>query len=646
MKKFIYLAICFLPLVIFAQKAQDVKSEIKEVTVYLEGAIVERSANVTLNAGTTELLFRGLPEGLTKELITVKTNGAVRLLEVNYRNLTPEERGIQSVAFLQDGVQKSQRELALLKTKKSAREADLNFLNTKTLYKNQDAPTPQQFKEMDAYFAARREALLLETHSLSLKISELEQKLQKDVSEIHRITNNNLMEEKALALKVEAKQAGRFAFDLSYYTAQAGWAPNYNIRVDRLDAPVTFEMVAQVDQASGEDWSNVKLTLSTGNPTLGGQIPAMQVWTLMQSGGYIPRKNSVKGFRSRSGTGGVFGYVQEAGSGLTVPFATVRITGMGVSQVATSDASGNVRFDNLPEGSYQIQAESLGYNTYSSTVYVGRGRVSSVLMRMGGGAVNLNYEIGYAAPQTRKEQRLAMASDMSDVEIASNSRRGGRVSGDAIFVDLQESEEQFTTMQYAIAQSYTILANGVPVSIPINSATIPASFTHIVRPALDDNAFLVGKIVNWQDLRLLKAKTHLFFEGVYMGESVIDPLQTADTLQLSLGRDPQIVVKRERINRKQATSLFGGTQKHTFEYKIEVRNNKRLPINLVLEDQLPLSGNKEISVNKPTFSAGGSVGQETGYLTWRKTLAPGTMSEFNFGFEVSFPSSWRINLPY
>lgn len=646
MRKFLHLFL-MLPLLAIAQQPQEVKSEIKEVTVYLDGAIVSRTATTSLSAGTSELVFRGLPIALTKELITVKTEANVRLLEVNYRALSPEERGLKSVAHLQDVIEKQQRELTTIKTKKQAREADLGFLNTKSLYKNQDNPTPQQFKEMDAYIAARRESLLMELQNLDLKIAEVQKRLQKEVSEIQRVTAENFDEEQALVVKVDAKQAGKTTFDLTYFTQHAGWTPTYNIRVDRLDAPVTFEMVAQVDQATGEDWNNVQLKLSTGNPSLGGLMPEMQVWTLFQQGGYLPRKQGLTGAgRSRQGTGAVFGYVQESGSGLTVPFATVKLTGSGISKVATADAAGNVKFADVPEGSYQISAESLGYNAYRNNVYVGRGRTTTVLMPLSGGAVLMENVITYNAPQTHRIVSKSMASDYSSEEIVANTVRGGRADGAVIFIDNLQSEEQFTTMVYGIDKAYTIKANGVPVAIQVNAARISAQFTHIVRPALDDNAFLVGKIVNWQDLRLLKAKTHLFFEGVYMGESVIDPLQTADTLQLSLGRDPQIMVTRERVNNKQSRSFFGGTQKHNFQYNIEIRNNKKLPINLVLQDQVPLSGNKEIAVSKPTIANNGTLDLETGYITWRKTLAPAAKEPFSFGFEVSFPSAWRINLPH
>ena len=645
MKNSISLLLLLLPFLSIAQQPQVLKSEISQVTVYLDGAIVTRKSAATLSPGTYELVFNNLPPGLAKDLIAVKANAAVRLLEVNYRSLSPEERGLQSVAHLQEAIEKQHKALELLRLKKQAREADLNFLQSKSLYKNQDNPTPQQFKEMDAYIATRRDALLSEVFELNEKIAAGQKRLQKEVAEIQRITAENFDEEMAIVIRVDVKQAGKAQFDISYFSAQAGWTPTYNIRVDRLDAPVAFEMVAQVDQATGEDWSNVQLQLSTGNPSLGGSMPEMNVWTLMQQGGYMPRKLGITGAgRTKTGTGSVFGAVQESGTGLSIPYATVRVVGSGLNKIVVADAAGIVKFDDLPEGSYQISAESLGYSAYRNNIYVGRGRTTNLLLTLSGGAVLMENVIKYDAPKGKKEMTR---ESYSDAEMVANTVRGGRDSSPVMFVDgMMVSEEQFTTLTYTIDKPYSIKGNGMPVAIQVNTATIPASFTHIVRPALDDNAFLVGKIVNWQDLRLLKGKSQLFFEGVYMGESVIDPLQTKDTLQLSLGRDPQVIVKRERVNKKESRSFFGGTQKHEFAYKIEIRNNKKLPINLVLQDQLPLSGNKEITVGKPIIGAGGAVETETGYITWRKTLAPATNADFDFSFDVNFPSSWRINLPY
>jgi len=63
-------------------------------------------------------------------------------------------------------------------------------------------------------------------------------------------------------------------------TQQAGWVPQYDIRAVNTKNPIKLTYKASVFQTTGEDWSNVKLKLSTANPNLGGLKPELTPWYL------------------------------------------------------------------------------------------------------------------------------------------------------------------------------------------------------------------------------------------------------------------------------------------------------------------------------------------------------------------------------
>ena len=67
---------------------------------------------------------------------------------------------------------------------------------------------------------------------------------------------------------------------LSYQVRGTGWQPTYRATLDAAKPSVLLERQALVAQNSGEDWSNVQLTLSTGQPgrTTQGRLP--RPWTL------------------------------------------------------------------------------------------------------------------------------------------------------------------------------------------------------------------------------------------------------------------------------------------------------------------------------------------------------------------------------
>ena len=67
---------------------------------------------------------------------------------------------------------------------------------------------------------------------------------------------------------------------LSYQVRGPGWQPTYRATLDATKSTVLIERQALVAQNSGEDWSNVQLTLSTGQPGRATQGRLPREWTL------------------------------------------------------------------------------------------------------------------------------------------------------------------------------------------------------------------------------------------------------------------------------------------------------------------------------------------------------------------------------
>ena len=67
---------------------------------------------------------------------------------------------------------------------------------------------------------------------------------------------------------------------LSYQVRGPGWQPSYRATLDTPRPACSSERLALVAQNSGEDWSNVQLTLSTGQPHRATQGRLPRPWTL------------------------------------------------------------------------------------------------------------------------------------------------------------------------------------------------------------------------------------------------------------------------------------------------------------------------------------------------------------------------------
>ncbi|HPS45845.1 MAG TPA: DUF4139 domain-containing protein, partial [Bacteroidales bacterium] len=139
-------------------------------------------------------------------------------------------------------------------------------------------------------------------------------------------------------------------------------------------------------------------------------------------------------------------------------------------------------------------------------------------------------------------------------------------------------------------------------------------------------------------VNLLSGNIQLYFEGTYVGESFIDINQTNDTLDISLGRDAKVVVERKKQKELNSKNLIGSSKKIDIAWEISIRNTKKTPITILVEDQIPISNDKDIEVVKGEIS--NAIYDETkGSLKWLFTLDAADTKKMNFSYNVKYPKT-------
>ena len=84
---------------------------------------------------------------------------------------------------------------------------------------------------------------------------------------------------------------------------------------------------------------------------------------------------------------------------------------------------------------------------------------------------------------------------------------------------------------------------------------------------MDAGVYLVAQMTKLDELQLVPANANIFFDGSYIGETYIDPTSMDDTLNLSLGKDPNIVVKRTLLKQKSKDKIVQDKRERTFLIK-------------------------------------------------------------------------------
>jgi len=236
------------------------------------------------------------------------------------------------------------------------------------------------------------------------------------------------------------------------------------------------------------------------------------------------------------------------------------------------------------------------------------------------------------AIQTLKEESVAVDAEKSVADELEN----------ASISNYTEINENQLNVSFDIDIPYDILSNGKVHSVALKEIKLPASYKYYAAPRVDKEAFLLAEINDYSKYNLLPGEANIIFEGLYVGKTTINPNQTADTLNLSMGRDKKINIKREKVVDKSGTKFLSSYKEQTFTYDLTIRNNKKEEIDMLLKDQYPLSSDKEISI-EVLEDGKATVNSETGIMTWKLKLQPNETKKIRISYKVKYPKDKIID---
>ena len=621
--------------ILFAQTTeQDIASTITAATVYLEGAQVERSASRSIPAGRSTLVLTGLTSKLDPGSVQVTlSNPDLLLLSVNHRlnfgrqpEVSPaEERLVERLEALDRRRLDIATEAEILKEEEAILKANRNFAGQQTGMDAEDLRRAVEFHR-ERLTVIKRGYLVIGD---SLRIlDERRDLLEAQLAELgaERAPQKATGE---FVVEIQADRSVTTDLTLKYLIPEAGWTPRYDLRVTDIVSPVDLRYRAGVYQNSGEDWTDIDLKLSSGDPTENSVLPELQVWRLYPNSrppSYraAAGKRAPVNYRVRTIQGVV---VEESGEPLIG--ATVMIPATAIGTV--TDLDGQYRLD-VPAGTTQLEVSYTGYNTVRTGITSGQQRIVM--------------EAGEALSE------VVVTGSMPKIRIrgqSSKKRNKRRTESDAAgYVDMRSVptsvEQQATTVTFDIELPYTIPSDGKPRSVEIAQHKIPTSYEYFAVPKVRPVAYLTAELTGWDQFNLLKGEAQLFFEGTYLGNSYLDVDQTRDTLQVSLGKDVAVIVKREPNREfRDRGGFLSGKQTLSRGYTIDVRNTKPYPIRLTVRDQVPVSGQDNIEV-EPDIDRAGELKEETGLVEWELDLPAREQRELKIGYIVKFPKGMQILL--
>jgi hypothetical protein len=598
-----------------AQKKITAESSIGEVTVFSSGAQVQRLAEVLVPAGRSEIIFSGLSNQLQQQSVQLKADAGITLLSVqaqkdffSQRRIEQDERALlDRMAELKE---KNENDNALLLVFKNEEQM---------LIKNQSIGGQSGVKPDDLKLALDlQRQRLTEVYQKQL---EIERRLNVQKQEMEKI-NAQLREtgkkrdsvNYTVTALIESRQARSIKFQLLYTIKDAGWYTVYDIRVAEVGKPLDLLMNAQVYQRSGETWKDVSINLSTGNPSANVTPSLLQPWML---GFYDP---SVAWLKNQSVQAGVVSGRVTDETGNPLLGATIMVKGSN-RLVTSTDANGFFKLLNVPVAG-TILVSYVGYQQ------------KEIQLRPG------YYSISLTAASNSLQEVVVVGYGAAARDVSEYAKKQKEEDPQLVTVNTQY---QPTTIVYKIAEKYTLETDGKTTTIGIRRLDLLAGYEYFSAPKADPSVFLTARVTDWEQYELQAGEANLYFEGTYLGKTYIDLSDASDTLSLALGKDMGVSITRKLVREFSAKKMIGANRTDSRQFEITVRNTKKIPVHIIIQDQLPVATSKDIDIEN-VKAQDAQIDKETGLAVWTLDLLPGAEKKLQIGYSVRYPKEKKLIL--
>lgn len=619
MKRLLMLFFVMYTLQLLSQEipVKEIKSEVNEVTVFFENAQITRKKTIDLVPGTALLKFVNLSPFIEAKSIQVKANGEVTVLSVNHQQnyLDKLEKSAEFIS-LENKLQEIDRKITLENTYLSILKEELAFLQENRAIggKNQELNVAN-LKETALFYSTKLTALKLKEIELNKSLTDLFNQKKAIENQLKTISSKKEWGAGEILVKINTKKNTKVQFELSYVVQNAGWFPSYDIRVKNINEPVEVIYKATVKQDTKEDWNTIKLKLSSANPTISGVAPELKPYFLNYNSVPPTYGKSINFVRGK-----VF---DESG-----PLPGVSVIVKGTTIKTTTNMEGNYTIT-VPNNANQLEFSFVGMETQTHTIN------SEILnVKLNDASLTLD-QVVITSYETRKNLDKALQGKVAGTEV---KMRGSNSIG----IDMRKVENQ-TTVNFDIKTPYTIKSDNKSYTVDMDVYQLPAYYQYYSIPKIDNTAFLMAFITDWEKYDLLEGEANLFFEDSYVGKSILDVRYATDTLQISLGSDKNISIKREKIKDYTTKKLIGSKKEESRAWMTTVKNNKNQKINLMILDQIPVATLEEIEIKDLKYS-GAKHTLETGEIKWEFTLEPHAKKDVELRYTVKYPKYQNLIL--
>jgi hypothetical protein len=594
-------------------KEKSITSKVKSATIFLNNAQVTRIKEVKLDQGIQLLKFIGLSPFIDKKSIQIKAKN-IEIQAVNFKKnyLSKNKKSIELISlekklnFLDKEIEKEN--VNLLTTQEKIR-----FFKENRSIRGSQTLTVIALKETAQFYGDQMNLLNTKELNSNNTLKRLQREKKLVTKQLEGLTIKNSYFTGEIIVKVTSDLAKNTDFQLIYNVSNVSWYPTYDVRVTDINSPLTIVYKANVKQNSKVDWNNVKLQFSSANPnqsTKAGKITPYFI-------GYGTRPPNYK-----NNIDEISGYVSDNKGNL--PGVSVIVKGTTIGTETNFDGKYSIK---IPNSKSTLVFSYLGYKTEERLT-----NNSTINVTMQENNISLD-EIVVTARGIKREKKALGYS-------ASYIKTGKKDSNYSI--PTEEIVNQ-TSVSFKIIEPYTIKSSNKDYVVSMKTYQTDATYIYYTVPRIEERAFLVASLKNWEQYNLLEGEASIYFEDTFIGTSLIDTRFTNNNLDISLGVDKNITVKRTKSKDFTTKQFIGNKKEETSLWDIAIKNNKRQSIKIIILDQIPISTREEITITLDK-SFNGELDKKTGEIKWRKIINSNDIEEFQLKYTARYPKNKELLL--
>ncbi|MCL2647901.1 MAG: mucoidy inhibitor MuiA family protein [Phycisphaerales bacterium] len=554
---FLSLAVCS---VAAAAEETIVKGKVDAVTVYRGQALITRIVDLPGGEGLGEIVVSELPDRIVPQSLFAEGSDSVEIRSVVYRNRPVAQDVREEVRKIDDAVQQLNDQIAantqqqnLLKEQRGYLDKLANFTApTANVEMTKGVLNADQLKNLTSYQFEQRQKIADQEFKLTLeqrKLNEQANLLERQRTEITGRSSHVLRE--AVVFVSRKSGGGGGTLKLRYLVDNAGWAPSYNIRADAARKNATIEYQASIQQMSGEDWTNVNMTLSTATPNLVAAAPVLNPLTLTLSRTELEKAKEISS---------------------KLDYQTAQSNRVALQNIAEAARNTRGNWDNT-NGPVAVGSGGGGGSLFSS----------GLSQTQIGNKFNVNnYENDLGLNKVADQFQVLELLAGDDSKSKPATRPSFRPATEGIVVT------------YQMKSRTSLPSRSDQQLIQIDSFGVKSDFYKVATPVLTTYVYDQATLTNTSNLVLLAGPVSTYVGGQFVGSGDTPTVAVGQPFTVGFGIDSSLRAYRERTDKTEITQ--GGNKIVSYTFRIAIDNFGTTPANVRIMDRLPTAKDSEVKV--------------------------------------------------